>query len=109
MKGLILLFAWSFSQLLIAENESHRLYVATPGIRNQLEWGGHGVLVFDIDHGHKFLRRIPFGGLDEKGVPRNVKGICAHAATKLRARDHALRAIRSAIEANAGVALSAAT
>lgn len=33
----------------------------------------------------------------------------AHAATKLRARDHALKAIRSAIEANAGAALSAVT
>lgn len=69
-------------QLRAAGDESHLLYVATPGIRNDLEWGGHGVLVFDIDHGHKFLRRIPFGGLDEKGVPRNVKGICAHPATK---------------------------
>ncbi|MDA0766612.1 MAG: hypothetical protein O3A87_02545 [Verrucomicrobia bacterium] len=65
-----------------AEPETRLLYVAAPGIRNYLEWGGHGVLVFDIDHGHKFLRRIPFGGLDEQGVPRNVKGVCAHAATK---------------------------
>jgi DNA-binding beta-propeller fold protein YncE len=82
MKHFILLFALAFLPLGAAENESHLLYVATPGIRNDLEWGGHGVLVFDIDHGHKFLRRIPFGGMDEKGVPRNVKGICAHAATK---------------------------
>ncbi|MEO6786286.1 MAG: hypothetical protein ABI318_09160 [Chthoniobacteraceae bacterium] len=63
-----------------AEGESRLLYVATPGIRNYLEWGGHGVLVFDMDHGHKFVKRIPFGGLDEKGVPRNVKGVCANAA-----------------------------
>lgn len=82
MKHFILLFALSFLSSHAAENETHLLYVATPGIRNELEWGGHGVLVFDIDHGHKFLRRIPFGGLDEKGVPRNVKGVCAHAATK---------------------------
>ena len=65
-----------------AEREQHLLYVAVPGIRNYLEYGGHGVLVFDIDHGHKFVRRIPCGGLDEKGVPRNVKGVCAHAATR---------------------------
>ena len=64
-----------------AADEQRRLYVAAPGIRNYLEYGGHGVLVFDIDHGHKFLRRFPFGGLDEKGAPRNVKGVCAHAAT----------------------------
>ncbi|HKS38372.1 MAG TPA: hypothetical protein VJW76_14355 [Verrucomicrobiae bacterium] len=53
-----------------------------PGIRNYLEYGGHGVLVFDIDNGHKFVRRIPARGLDEKGQPLNVKGICASAVTK---------------------------
>jgi len=58
------------------------LYVAEPGIRNYLEYGGHGVLVFDIDHGHRFVKRIPSSGLDEKGQPLNVKGICANAVTK---------------------------
>ena len=57
------------------------LYVASPGVRNYLEHGGHGILVFDIDRGHKFVRRIPTGGIDEKGRPINVKGICASAAT----------------------------
>ena len=61
----------------------HRyLYVASPGVRNLLEYGGHGVLVFDIDRGHAFVRRIPSRGLDPKsGKPLNVKGICASAAT----------------------------
>ena len=58
------------------------LYVATPGIRDYLEYGGHGVLVFDIDHGHRFVRRIPFGGVDAHGKPLNVKGICASAVTQ---------------------------
>lgn len=58
------------------------LYVATPGVRNYLEYGGHGVLVFDIDAGHKFVKRIPTAGLDEAGKPLNVKGICASVATK---------------------------
>jgi hypothetical protein len=57
------------------------LYVAVPGVRNYLEYGGHGVLVFDIDGGHRFVERIPIGGLDEKGKPLNVKGICASART----------------------------
>lgn len=61
---------------------TRRLYVAVPGVRNYLEYGGHGVLVFDIDAGHKFVKRIPTGGLDEAGKPLNVKGICACAATK---------------------------
>lgn len=61
----------------------HRLlYVALPGIRNYLEYGGHGLVVFDIDAGHKFVRRIPTGGLDENSKPRNVKGVCASAATQ---------------------------
>jgi DNA-binding beta-propeller fold protein YncE len=58
------------------------LYVAVPGIRNYLEYGGHGILVFDIDAGYRFVRRIPFAGLDEQGKPLNVKGICASAQTR---------------------------
>lgn len=57
------------------------LYVAVPGIRNYLEYGGHGLLVFDIDNGHQFVKRIPTAGLDDKGQPLNVKGICADAET----------------------------
>jgi hypothetical protein len=57
------------------------LYVAAPGIRDYLEYGGHGILIFDIHDGHKFVRRFPSGGLDEKGKPLNVKGICASTRT----------------------------
>jgi hypothetical protein len=53
-----------------------------PGVRNYLEYGGHGLLVFDIDHGHGFVKRIPTAGLDAKGQPLNVKGICANTQTK---------------------------
>ncbi|MBI5775215.1 MAG: hypothetical protein HZA89_15940 [Verrucomicrobia bacterium] len=62
--------------------EKRLLYVAVPGIRNYLEFGGHGVLVFDMDDGHKFVKRIPAAGLGANGKPLNVKGICASAATK---------------------------
>lgn len=58
------------------------LYVGTPGIRDYLEYGGHGVLVFDIDHDHRFVKRIPFAGLDQNGKPLNVKGIAANARTQ---------------------------
>ncbi len=64
------------------EKVERRLYVATPGVRDLLEFGGHGLLVFDIDGEHKFIKRIPTGGLDESGKPLNVKGICANAATE---------------------------
>lgn len=66
-----------------AEYERHLLYVAAPGIRDYLEYGGHGILVFDINREHRFVRRIRSGGLDEKGKPLNVKGICASARTGL--------------------------
>ncbi len=60
-----------------SSTELHRyLYVATPGVRDYLEYGGHGILVFDIDAGHNFVRRIPLGGLNEAGKPLNVKGVC---------------------------------
>jgi DNA-binding beta-propeller fold protein YncE len=61
--------------------EGRRLYVATPGIRNYLDYGGHGLVVYDIDHGHRFLKRIPTGGLGPNGEPLNVKGVCANAQT----------------------------
>jgi hypothetical protein len=64
-------------------DERRLLYVAVPGVRNYLEMGGHGVLVFDIDRGHKFVKRIPCRGLNADGKPENVKGVCASAATGL--------------------------
>jgi hypothetical protein len=70
--------------LLFAHGEEvqHYLYVATPGIRNYLEYGGHGLLIYDMDHEHRLVKRIPTAGLDEKGVPLNVKGICASVPLK---------------------------
>ena len=64
-----------------APSERHYLYVAVPGVRNDLQYGGHGLLVFDIDNGHKFVKRIPTGGIDGNGAVLNVKGICASAAS----------------------------
>lgn len=57
------------------------LYVAVPGIRNYLEYGGHGLLVFDIDNNYRFVKRIPTAGLDSEGKPLNVKGVCADPRT----------------------------
>src|SRR5687768_7438770 len=65
------------------DSETKRyLYVAVPGIRNYLEYGGHGILVFDIDQNHRFVKRIPSAGVDENGKPLNVKGICASQSLK---------------------------
>src|SRR6185369_10738618 len=67
-----LMFNASTQDLGAAESkatERRLLYVAEPGIRNYLEYGGHGVLVFDIDRDHRFVKRIASAGLDEKGQP----------------------------------------
>lgn len=59
-----------------AQSTAHRyLYVATPGIRNYLGFGGHGLLVFDIDNNHRFVKRIKTEGYRPDGIPSNVKGI----------------------------------
>jgi DNA-binding beta-propeller fold protein YncE len=79
--GLLGLAATAHAQPRVAAI-TRRLYVATPGIRDYLEYGGHGLLVFDIDNGHKFVKRIPTQGLSPEGKPLNVKGICACSTTR---------------------------
>ena len=51
------------------------LYVATPGIRDYMGYGGHGILVFDMDNNHRFVKRIATQGFHQDGKPSNVKGI----------------------------------
>src|SRR5688500_7489423 len=59
------------------------LYPAVPGIRNYLDYGGIGLLVYDMDDGHRLLRRIPTFALEPGVQPENVKGIAANARTGL--------------------------
>jgi len=63
------------------ENEQHRLYVAVPGIRNDLQYGGVGLLVYDIDSGYKLIKRIPTWDILPGQAAENVKGIAANAMT----------------------------
>jgi len=64
-----------------AASEQHLLYVANPGTRNYIEYGGVGISVFDIDNAYKFVRRIPTWDVPEGKQPENVKGIVASAKT----------------------------
>jgi DNA-binding beta-propeller fold protein YncE len=57
------------------------LYVAVPGIRDYLEYGGHGILVYDISDNYRLIKRIPTGGLKANGTPSNVKGVAVSLAT----------------------------
>jgi DNA-binding beta-propeller fold protein YncE len=67
-----------------AQQKQRLLYAALPGVGggNNLKYGGAGILVFDIDHGHRFVRRIPLQGVPpENGRQEAIKGIAAHAGT----------------------------
>jgi DNA-binding beta-propeller fold protein YncE len=70
------------------------LYAALPGVGggSNMSYGGAGILVFDIDHGHKFVKRVPLQGVppppDPNATGRGrgngqeaIKGIAAHAPT----------------------------
>jgi hypothetical protein len=61
---------------------AHYLYVAVPGTDADVtDRGAVGILVFDIDNGHKFVRRIsPWSGRVRQG--EQVRGIAVHVATR---------------------------
>jgi DNA-binding beta-propeller fold protein YncE len=77
----VLLAAGPRAALGAAGQERHFLYVASPGVRNYVEYGGVGVLVFDIDAGYRFVKRIPTLDVPPGLAAENVKGIAASAAT----------------------------
>jgi hypothetical protein len=64
-----------------AAQEKHLLYVSAPGVRNYVDYGGVGVMVFDIDRGHRFVKRIPTWEVPAGQEPENVKGIAANGKT----------------------------
>jgi hypothetical protein len=64
-----------------AAGERHLLYIAAPGIRNYVSYGGVGVLVYDIDAGYKFVKRIPTWSAPAGQEPENVKGVEASGST----------------------------
>ena len=77
----------------------HLLYVAVPGIRNYAQYGGNGILVFDIDHDHKFVRRINVPGMGTPNKPEAayqavLKAASVHGSTmERRVNDSARRVL----------------
>src|SRR5471030_2066336 len=68
------------------------IYAALPGVGggNNVSYGGAGILVFDIDHGHKFVKRVAMPTSlalppSTNGGPMSpqeaIKGIAAHAGS----------------------------
>jgi DNA-binding beta-propeller fold protein YncE len=76
-----------------AQQTQRYIYAALPGVGggNNMNYGGAGILVFDIDHGHKFVKRIPLqeseammaasAGRGGRTTQEAIKGIAAHAGT----------------------------
>src|SRR4029078_3845394 len=55
--------------------------VGEPGIRNYVDYGGVGLLVFDVDANYRFVRRMPTWEVPQGQEPETVKGIAARART----------------------------
>ncbi len=81
--GLIIMFTAAWAPLpkqnpasvVKAPASGRYMYVAVPGIRDYLGYGGHGILVFDMDNQHRFVKRIDTQGLHPDKTPSNVKGV----------------------------------
>ncbi|MSR31737.1 MAG: hypothetical protein EXR99_09555 [Gemmataceae bacterium] len=57
------------------------LFVVSPGIRDYVEFGGAGVLVFNRND-HSFVKRIETAASKQPlAKPANIKGVCAHAGS----------------------------
>ena len=74
-------FVLPLAKLAAFAAERRLLYIAVPGIRNYVEYGGVGVLVYDIGSGYKFVKRIPTWEVPAGQQPENVKGVAASART----------------------------
>jgi hypothetical protein len=82
--GIVLLVVLCVSATLrmtAAGTTRHLLYVSVPGIRNEIGWGGVGILVYDRDHGHRLVKRIPTLPVVAGQEVEAVKGICANGRT----------------------------
>jgi len=75
VKGVLLLLAL-FAMPVFAGEEKHLLYFTSPD-GAQGGGSGTGLLIYDINDGHKFVRRIEVPSF--KG---GVRGVCANAVTK---------------------------
>ncbi|MGD0907522.1 MAG: hypothetical protein ABSA96_08060 [Candidatus Acidiferrales bacterium] len=59
------------------------VYVATPGRRDYLQYGGVGILVFDAGRHFQFVKRIPTWDYPASQSPEMIKGIAANTNTGL--------------------------
>lgn len=92
LAGMVLGAAAALAPRPQAQPTQRFIYAALPGVGggNNLNYGGAGILVFDIDHGHKFVKRVamptslplPASTNGRPVSPQEaIKGIAAHAGT----------------------------
>jgi DNA-binding beta-propeller fold protein YncE len=65
-----------------AQQTRRFLYVAVPGAGNETEYRGVGILVYDIDNAHTFVKRIPTWPVPQGQQPEQVRGIAASASAR---------------------------
>jgi len=82
VRAVALLLAMAITIPAAAQLTRRYLYVAVPGGGNESEYRGVGILVYDIDNGHTFVKRIPTWPVATGQQPEQVRGIAAHARTK---------------------------
>jgi len=80
--AIALLLAIAITLPAAAQQTRRFLYVAVPGAGNESEYRGVGILVYDIDNGHKFVKRIPTWPITAGQQPELVRGIAASARTR---------------------------
>ena len=82
LRPIALLLAMAIAFPAAAQQTRRYLYVAVPGAGNEAEYRGVGILVYDIDNGHKFVKRIPTWPVATGQQPEQVRGIAANAKSK---------------------------
>jgi len=79
---MLALFATALAAVSVYAQDARRyIYAAVPGVSNDEEAGGIGILVFDAANGHKFVRRIPTWETYRREAIEPIKGIAANAAS----------------------------
>ena len=64
-----------------AQSLQRFLYVALPGVADEVNHGGVGVLVFDVDNGYRVVKRIATWHPAAGDGDEPIKGIAANART----------------------------
>lgn len=80
--AIALVLAIAVAGLTAAQQTRRLLYVAVPGAGNEAEYRGVGILVYDIDNGHTFVKRIPTFPVVAGQEPEFVRGVAASASAR---------------------------